>query len=84
MTKRTDKKSNETAARPAGGTARRRTAPYLAHRGRGHGAMLEVVDGRNRYSTGISCKLPASKRARRRIMKTVLAKYLRSAADDAG
>lgn len=58
-----------------------RSGPYLAQRRRGSTAVLVVVDGRKRVSTGIVCNSCSSPRARRRLQKSVLTKYLRAAAD---
>jgi hypothetical protein len=84
MTDRIDNKISETSStQPFADASRRSCKPYLAHHGRGSGAVLVVVDGRNRFSSGIACRAPSSPRARRRLKKMVLARYLRDAADQA-
>ena len=61
------------------------TKPYLAY-GRRHGrkAFLVIVDGRSRLATGVVCNISSSPRARHRLKRTVLAKYLRAVADQPG
>lgn len=73
-------KNLDAAATPAQ-TGGPRSRPYLAQRRRGSSAVLVVVDGRKRVSTGVVFNGSSSPRARRRLQRTVLTKYLRGAAD---
>lgn len=79
MCDQTDKNLNATSVPAQTGCTR--SGPYLALRRRGSAAVLVVVDGRKRVSTGVVCNSSSSPRARRRLQKSVLTKYLRSAAD---